>query len=269
MNSQPLPPHGGANPGPRPAVLPPEAVLSAQRASAVNAQLVAEALRTTGIYRCRVTDFFSPAQQQLLNLVADPTRLVPTDRGDTGEVHRLNVGRRVSLYDNRLPERTGDPLDELLLATVRETRLVSLLSEVAGMPLATCHILTNGLARDGEMGPHLDLASNFNLENFVLLVHETAEGFEGGDLVVMHPSGEKAYRLQPGDLIIGDPRIPHRVDKVTAGLRITTALFLEPALVESAEIRDRHHAERTLGVVRRMAANLLRYKQDVRDRFFS
>jgi PKHD-type hydroxylase len=63
------------------------------------------------------------------------------------------------------------------------------------------------------------------------------ESYEGGELVIESPSGEQAFKLTAGDMLLYPANTVHRVNPVTRGERIASFFWVE-SLVASNEQRQ-------------------------------
>ena len=114
---------------------------------------------------------------------------------------------------------------EVFVAAARPKRLVRLLISryEPGMTYGT-HV-------DDAMidGVRTDLS-------FTLFLSDPAS-YEGGELVVEDSYGERAIKLSPGELILYPSTTLHRVEPVTAGLRLAAVGWLR-SYVRDAERRE-------------------------------
>ncbi len=97
-------------------------------------------------------------------------------------------------------------------------------------------------------GPHIDNALRntpggpgfLRTDISCTLFLSEAQSYDGGELVISSSSGEQAYKLQAGDMLLYPATTVHRVNPVTRGERIASFFWVE-SMVASSEQRQLLH----------------------------
>jgi hypothetical protein len=152
-----------------------------------------------------------------------------------GDENRVAVGRivvdPVDVIRAELgyePARVEDPMlaDEILAVAASETAL-AYWSEALGIADPRVRrAQTNFLYEGGEVAMHTDHESNPDYQASVVM--GLRSDYSGGDFLAIADDGrEHCFRLEPGDVLVAKPDIPHAVTEVRAGTRMSLVMFLE------------------------------------------
>ena len=175
----------------------------------------------------------TPAELDALN-----TRLQTTDFVDgqtTAGWHARLVKHNTQLKSN---VTYGSDLKEQVKAALWRHPLF----QVAAQPRVIHTVLFSRYEPGMSYGTHVDNAlmghqrqhrSDLSLTLFLSNPTE----YEGGELVIQHPEAEQAFKLDAGSAILYPSTTLHRVDPVTAGVRLVAVVWIQSV------IRDPLHRE--------------------------
>ncbi|MFC0445079.1 Fe2+-dependent dioxygenase [Pseudidiomarina halophila] len=137
--------------------------------------------------------------------------------------------------------RAPHPLIELALARLKKHELV----QQAARPAQFVNTMINRYERGQSYGSHMDDALMIKRDergesyvrtdiSFTLGLTGLSD-YEGGELVIEDSSGERAWRLDAGDLLLYPSHFLHRVNPVTAGARVAMVGWIESLLPEAQQ----------------------------------
>jgi hypothetical protein len=143
--------------------------------------------------------------------------------GDTGDTHRLFVGRFI--IDKDHPQKVNSHADDVV-GIVGSPKMMAYFEALIGVPaLAIRRCQVNRIRPGGYVGPHVD--RDANPDYLAAVVFQLGDNFEGGDYVVHHPrGGMMRYRVPHHVMLVSQCDLLHEVAEVTRGERKTLVAFL-------------------------------------------
>lgn len=141
-----------------------------------------------------------------------------------------SAGRAAKQVKNNQQIRAPHPLIELLHKRLEQHELV----KVAARPQQFVNVMLNRYDAGQAYGTHMDdalMGGTRTDMSFTLGLTPLAE-YEGGELVIEDSSGERAWRLNEGDVLLYPTQFLHRVNAVTRGSRIAMVGWIESLLRE-------------------------------------
>ncbi len=125
------------------------------------------------------------------------------------------------------------------LRLVEQRLQASELFSQAARPSAFVRLLLSRYGPGMAYGSHVDeavIAEQRTDLSFTLFLTEPAS-YDGGELVMEDSSGERAWKLPAGDLLLYPSTYVHRVNEVRAGERLAVVGWV------TSRVRDPHHRE--------------------------
>lgn len=131
------------------------------------------------------------------------------------------AGWHAKLVKNNQQARSRDEAAAEITESVKEKALAHPLFRAAARPKHFGPVMVNRYADGMGYGTHIDDALMGDLRtdvSFTLFLDDPAS-YAGGDLVIEETSGELAYKLDAGSMILYPATSLHRVEPVTSGQR--------------------------------------------------
>lgn len=131
------------------------------------------------------------------------------------------AGWHAKLVKNNQQARSRDEAAAEITESVKEKALAHPLFRAAARPQRFGPVMVNRYADGMGYGTHVDDALMGDLRtdvSFTLFLDDPAS-YAGGDLVIEETSGELAYKLDAGSMILYPATSLHRVEPVTSGQR--------------------------------------------------
>ena len=165
----------------------------------------------------------SPEQWQTLAGLIDAAEYDHVVSGDASEQHSVHVARFVNDVDR---PRDLSPLTGQVRDIVMSPGMLAFYSKFAGTTeLCMRRCQANRLQPGDFIGIHKDQDSNPDYLATVVFHFDSV--YEGGDFVTHHQKyGDAHYHPGPSTLLVNNCEVPHEVTPVTAGERLTLAVFL-------------------------------------------
>lgn len=128
---------------------------------------------------------------------------------------------------------------ELVLAALRRSPTFT----AAAMPRATTQPRVNRYQAGMRYGPHVDHGLMGSADGggrlrgdlSATLFLSAPEAYDGGELVIIEPAGERRFKLGAGDLLLYQASTIHRVEPVTRGTRDAVILWIESLVASAAQ----------------------------------
>lgn len=107
----------------------------------------------------------------------------------------------------------------------------------AALPSQFVNVMVNQYQQGMEYGLHLDdaLMGNVRTDISFTLGLTSIESFEGGELVIEDSTGERAWKLGLGDLLLYPSTYLHRVNQVTQGERLAMVGWIKSHVRDSQQ----------------------------------
>ncbi len=141
-----------------------------------------------------------------------------------------SAGWAAKQVKNNQQIRAPHPLIELLHKRLEQHELV----KVAARPQQFVNVMLNRYDAGQAYGTHMDdaLMGGTRTDLSFTLGLTPLDAYEGGELVIEDSSGERAWRLNEGDVLLYPTQFLHRVNAVTSGSRIAMVGWIESLLRE-------------------------------------
>lgn len=141
-----------------------------------------------------------------------------------------SAGWAAKQVKNNQQIRAPHPLIELLHKRLEQHELF----KVAARPADFVNVMINRYDQGQAYGTHMDdaLMGNTRTDLSFTLGLTPLNEYEGGELVIEDSSGERAWRLEQGDVLLYPTQFLHRVNAVTKGSRIALVGWVESLLRE-------------------------------------
>lgn len=140
---------------------------------------------------------------------------------------------------NQQLDRDSTVADELRQRVLKALQ-ANALFEAAAYPSAIHSLLFSRYEAGMEYGRHVDnafMGGNCHLRadvSFTIFLSEP-ESYQGGDLVLEGACDEQCYKLSAGSLILYPSSTLHRVEKVTAGVRLVCVGWVQSVVRDPAQ----------------------------------
>lgn len=147
------------------------------------------------------------------------------------------------------------------------------LFQLAGLPTKFTRLRFSRYHDNMAYGPHADapLLDEVRTDLAFTLFLAPPESYDGGELVMVEPSGERAFKLPPGHMIVYPANTLHRVAPVTRGERWGVFGWAQSAVPDVAQrealyeleiarrtLIERHGPSHELDVINKTRGNLIR-----------
>lgn len=139
---------------------------------------------------------------------------------------------------NNLQARPDAAL-QAVFAQVEKTLLAHKLVIAAARPKSIVKLLLSRYEAGMSYGTHVDDAIMRGQRtdlSFTLFLNAPNQ-YEGGNLVIDEPAGERAFKMEPGAMLLYPSTTLHRVEQVTSGNRIVIVGWIR-SLVRDAQERE-------------------------------
>jgi PKHD-type hydroxylase len=187
------------------------------------------------------------------------------------------AGWHAKLVKNNLQVDRSHPNFPLLNKTVVDALMRNGTFRMAARPRHVTPLLFSRYRESMEYGTHVDDPLMYNLRSdisFTIFLGDPAT-YEGGELVMETTAGERAFKLQPGQMLMYPSTTLHRVTPVTRGERLCAVGWCQ-SFVRDADKReilweldiarralfDREKKSREFDMISRSHANLIRMWAD-------
>lgn len=126
-----------------------------------------------------------------------------------------------------------------LLQLVRQRLLANDLFQQAARPRAFARLMLSRYQPGMGYGSHVDeaLIDDVRTDISFTLFLSPPDSYRGGELVLEDSSGERAWKLEAGDLLLYPATYLHRVNEVAAGERLVIVGWV------NSRVRDAHRRE--------------------------
>lgn len=126
-----------------------------------------------------------------------------------------------------------------LLQLVQQRLLANDLFRQAARPCAFARLMLSRYQSGMGYGSHVDeaLIDDVRTDISFTLFLSPPDSYQGGELVLEDSSGERAWKLEAGDLLLYPATYLHRVNEVTAGERLVIVGWV------NSRVRDAHRRE--------------------------
>lgn len=141
-----------------------------------------------------------------------------------------SAGWAAKQVKNNQQIRAPHPLIELLHKRLEQHELF----KVAARPTHFVNVMINRYDQGQAYGTHMDdavMGTTRTDMSFTLGLTPLSD-YEGGELVIEDSSGERAWRLEQGDVLLYPTQFLHRVNPVSKGSRIAMVGWIESLLRE-------------------------------------
>lgn len=215
----------------------------------------------------QIADVLEPAD---LAVVSEAARAARFEDG------RLTAGPGARSV-KRNQQAAADPAVRGVLRLVEERLSAHPLVRAAALPRAFVRLTLSRYEAGMHYGNHTDdaLIAGQRTDLSFTLGLDSGRAYEGGALVLVESSGERAWTVRPGELLLYPSTYLHRVEPVTEGTRLVVIGWIT-SRVRSAEQRELlfdlaravHHERETRGKteqydrLERTRQNLLRHWAD-------
>lgn len=149
--------------------------------------------------------------------------------GDAGDQHSLKVGR--FRRDIEYPVDLS-PLSESILKIINNQKMQNFYQEITGFDKVCIRRIQSNILNPGNyVGLHIDGVGDPKFQGthidyqFAVVLHFSSE-YEGGDTVLLSPSGKVQLKLPAYSMLIITGALPHEVQTVFSGQRRTLVYFL-------------------------------------------
>lgn len=141
-----------------------------------------------------------------------------------------SAGWAAKQVKNNQQIRAPHPLIELLQKRLEQHELI----KVVARPQNFVNVMLNRYDEGQAYGTHMDdaLMGGTRTDLSFTLGLTPLDQYEGGELVIEDSSGERAWRLGEGDVVLYPTQFLHRVNAVTSGSRIALVGWIESLLRE-------------------------------------
>lgn len=141
-----------------------------------------------------------------------------------------SAGWAAKQVKNNQQIRAPHPLIELLHKRLEQHELF----KVAARPAHFVNVMINRYDQGQAYGTHMDdaLMGTTRTDMSFTLGLTPLSDYEGGELVIEDSSGERAWRLEQGDVLLYPTQFLHRVNPVSKGSRIAMVGWIESLLRE-------------------------------------
>lgn len=176
-----------------------------------------------------IADLLSPSEVEEMRKVL---------AGVTFQDGRLTAGWNARLVKNNEQAAASRPV-ERLRETTASAILANEIFSLAVRPKALTPLIFSRYETGRSYGSHVDDALMGGLRtdvSFTLFLSDP-DSYEGGELVIETTSGEEAFKLPAGSLVVYPSTTLHRVADVTSGVRLA-AVGWARSLLRSAEQRE-------------------------------
>lgn len=148
------------------------------------------------------------------------------------------AGRAAKAVKNNRQIRLHNDQPAALKMLLDQLQKHSLLQNAA-LPSQFVNVMVNQYQQGMEYGLHLDdaLMGNVRTDISFTLGLSSLDSFEGGELVIEDSTGERAWKLGLGDLLLYPSTYLHRVTPVSQGERLAMVGWIQ-SHVRSAEQRE-------------------------------
>lgn len=126
-----------------------------------------------------------------------------------------------------------------VFAQVEKALLAHELLIAAGRPKAIVRLLLSRYETGMSYGAHVDdaiMGGQRTDLSFTLFLN-APDRYEGGSLVIDEPAGERAFKMEPGALLLYPSTSLHRVEPVSSGTRLVIVGWIR-SLVRDAQERE-------------------------------
>ncbi|MFN2330104.1 MAG: Fe2+-dependent dioxygenase [Chromatocurvus sp.] len=150
---------------------------------------------------------------------------------------RQTAGRAAAAVKHN--EQGAGPAVDGALALVEKRLMASELFRQAARPASFARLLLSRYSQGMHYGSHVDspvMAGRRADVSFTLFLSEP-DRFQGGELVIEDASGERAWKLDAGDLLLYPSTYLHRVNPVEDGERLAIVGWV------TSRVRLAHHRE--------------------------
>jgi len=139
---------------------------------------------------------------------------------------------------NNLQARPNAAL-KAVFARVEKALLAHELVIAAGRPKAIVRLLLSRYEAGMSYGTHVDdaIMSGQRTDMSFTLFLNAPDQYEGGSLVIDEPAGERAFKMEPGAMLLYPSTTLHRVEPVTAGKRLVIVGWIR-SFVRDAQERE-------------------------------
>ncbi len=126
-----------------------------------------------------------------------------------------------------------------VFAQVEKALLGHQLVNAAARPKAIVRLLLSRYQAGMSYGTHVDdaIMSGQRTDLSFTLFLNAPEQYEGGSLVIDEPAGERAFKMEPGSMLLYPSTSLHRVEPVTSGERLVIVGWIR-SLVRDAQERE-------------------------------
>jgi len=170
------------------------------------------------------TELFSDKE---INYLANACYSVPKDFikiGDVGEENKLSVGRFMVDKKGELPVYCNDPVGQKVVDILSSGKCFKFFKEVMGGDYFIRRCQANMITEGGFIGKHIDTYSNFDYRYSVVI--QFGQSYGGGKFFVDFKDDLHKVKTSFADMIINRCEIPHGVESVTNGKRMSLVFFL-------------------------------------------
>ncbi|SME89488.1 PKHD-type hydroxylase [Tistlia consotensis] len=143
-----------------------------------------------------------------------------------GESARFEDGRRTAGWRARAAKRNEQAADDVtsrgIVRKIEQALAGNAVFRAAAQPKAVIRLLLSRYREGMAYGTHLDDAviDGQRVDLSVTLFLSEPESYDGGELVIEGNDGERAFKLEPGRLVLYPTTELHRVEPVTRGERL-------------------------------------------------
>lgn len=181
-------------------------------------------------------DLFSDNEIDYLASACETVPKEIIEIGDVGEKNRLAVGRFMVDKKGELPAYCNDPLGKRVVDILSSGKCGEFFKEVMGGDYFIRRCQANMMMEGGFIGKHIDTYSNFDYRYSVVI--QFGQSYDGGTFFVDFEGDIKKVKTSFADMIINRCEIPHGVEPVTAGKRMSLVFFLSTSSLDMKNLEN-------------------------------